>query len=137
MPEPSSENIHAETIVVTTEQGVVMTGSRAEAFESRIMKSVRRPFFLTAMIQGFLFIMLLGLGLLLGNINDAVTSTDTIVKTVTGPEAQAQQKQTVEDLLAGINCQDQKNLQKLIDNLSAAGASQFKTLPPLVDPSCP
>lgn len=137
MPDPLNENIQSETIVVTTEQGVVMTGSSVQAFEARVVTAIRRPFYLNMFIQGILFIMLIGLGLVLSNINDAATSTDHIVKAVTGPRAQQQQTETLNTLLAGINCQDQKNLQKLIDNLKAAGATQFNTLPSLVDPSCP
>ena len=131
-----NENIQSETIVVTTEQGVVLTGTRVEAFEARIIKAIRRPFHMTGLLQGFLFVMLIGLGVILGNLSSTANSTDRIVKNATSPEAQAQQGEVIKQLLTGINCQDQKNLQKLVDSLVAAGSQQLRTLPSLIDPSC-
>lgn len=137
MPDEGKES---KTLVVTTEDGVVLTGNRIEMFEAKIIKSIHRPFYLVMGIFGFIFILLIGGAVFLRSLNDTVNNTDRIVTEVAGPEARAkavkQQSALIQSLVNEMDCRDQENLQKLIDSLVQTGFQPLADLPPIVDPSC-
>jgi len=135
-----SEGKQHKTLVVTTEDGLVLTGNRIEIFEARIVESIRKPFYLVMGIFGFIFIILIGGAVFLRSLNDTVNNTDRIVTEVAGPEARAQsikaQSALIQKLVDEMDCRDQENLQKLIDNLVKSGVTMLKGLEPVVDPIC-
>lgn len=75
-----------------------------------------------------------------GHVDITASNTDKIVSRVTGPEAQKQQlaaqAKIVDALVSQLDCQDQRNLQKLIDNLIDAGMTQFSGVKSVVEPRC-
>jgi hypothetical protein len=137
MPDEGKES---KTLVVTTEDGVVLTGKRIEMFEAKIIKSIQRPFYLVMGIFGFIFILLIGGAIFLRSLNDTVNNTDKIVTEVAGPDARAkavkQQAALIQSLVDQMDCRDQENLQKLIDNLVQSGFRALGNLPPIVEPDC-
>lgn len=148
--EDHTSGIEKPAVVATTEDGVVITGTKAEAFEARVMRSVRKPFFIISFVILVLIVTIAGGGIVLNNMNDTIThinatvdhiditasNTDKVVSTATGPEAQQRQAETVKIFLSQVDCQQQRNLQRLIDNLVAAGMKQLATVQPLIEPQC-
>lgn len=134
--ESTSRDIEKETIVVTTEDGIVLTGSRVQALEARLMHSLQGPFRILYSLLVLLFVMLFGLSLFLTRLSATVGHTENTVNSVTGPEARAAQARNTQGILDQMSCQDQKNLQKFVDNLVAAGFTQLGQLPSIVDPKC-
>jgi hypothetical protein len=74
------------------------------------------------------------------HVDKTASNTDEIVSRVAGPEAQKQQvaaqAKVIDSLVSQLGCQDQRNLQKLIDNLVAAGMTQFSDVQSVVEPKC-
>lgn len=135
MADGKEGGIASETLVVTTEDGVVITGNRLQALEGRLIKAVRRPFYIVGGLIAFLFVFLAGLGIVLSNMNDTVNNTDKIVTEATGPNAQAQQRLAIEALVNGMDCRDQANLQRLVDQLARAGFDPLATVV-ILQPRC-
>lgn len=114
--------------VTSQEPGIVLTGTIAQAFEARILASVQKLFFTQFVLLIIVFVWLFGMSIFLSRLNstlnsldDTVNNTDEIVSRVTGPEAVAEQQkaqaQVVQKIIDDMNCADQHNLQRAIDNL--------------------
>jgi hypothetical protein len=150
MANDDHRNIERETLVVSTEDGLVMTGTRAKAFEQRVIASVRKPFFMVFGLIGFIFILLLAgslvmtrfshalneLGTSQKDLNVIVTHTDAIATNLTGPEAVARQQANLKALAATLDCQQQKLFQRYINTLAESGISQLAGVNDFVDPQC-
>lgn len=145
--EKITTDLEKETIVVTTEQGIILTGSRAEALEARVLASVRKPFYIFTLLILVVFVILMGITILVARINGTVNHvtvvadrTDFLVNQVAGPEARArsaqQQEQVIHNLVAAMDCQDQRNLQKVLDGLTQAGLTQLSNVKSIVEPQC-
>lgn len=93
-------------------------------------------------LLGILFVILFAFALILRGFSDTldhlsstVDNTDEVVNQATSPEAQEAQKKVVQELLQGMNCQDQINLQRLVDALASLGASELASVV-VVEPDC-
>lgn len=101
-----------------------------------------------------LVVSLIGFGIVLNNFSDTIyhidrtanhidrtaSNTDAVVRNVTGPEAQARQaegqKQVVNLLLQGMDCTNQRNLQRAITVLKDNGVIVTKAELQIVEPKC-
>lgn len=123
----NEEGIEKETLVSTTEEGLVVTGEKADALENRILTAVRKPAAVLLVLIVILYVIMAGLVLFLGNLEDTVDNTNRIVEEVAGPEARAagaeQQAAIVKQLIDGFDCKDQINLQRFVDQLNEKGVS--------------
>lgn len=131
--------------VVTTEEGLVITDEKADALEARVVGAFRKPFYLIGGLIVLIFVILLGLSVFLSRLSDTVDSmktnvnnTDQIVTAVAGPEARkAQAEQTTKFLdtfSAKLDCTQQNNLQRLVDELAHKGFDQFKDVSVIKEP---
>lgn len=134
--EPPSEHLETETIVVTSEQGVVITGNKLDAFEARVKESNRRNLRPIYGLITVLFVLLAGLGIVLTNVSDTVKNTDDTISRVTGTEGQDQNAKAIQSLISNVNCANQKNLQRLLDKLAASGEIKVPQGDTFVDLAC-
>lgn len=132
-----------KALVVTEEEGLVVTDSAADALEARIIQSVRKPFYMVGFLLAFVFVMMIGGAVLMDRLSDTlhhtdktVNNTDQIISAAVSPEARAKQAQSIKDILAQVDCQDQRNLQRLIDKLVNAGFVQLKAVGSIVEEEC-
>lgn len=137
-PETDAEKGHIETesIVVTTEDGVVITGNRLAAFEARIIAKVTSRDHALFGAVGVLFVLFVGIAFFLGRLSNTVDSSDRILKAATGPAARQQNQEVLNGLLDNMNCLNQKNLQRFLDRLASAGVIKATGIDTLVDDSC-
>lgn len=135
----NDDGMERQTLVVGTEDGIVLTGSRIDSFEAKITGVVRRPFYAISGAIFILFVLVAGLGILMNNMNETVTRIDTTATNAVGPEAQEQQKialdHLVDGLLDGMDCKDQLNLQRFADRLAEKGIILFQDIS-VVEPAC-
>lgn len=131
----ATDNIQKETIVVSTEDGIVLTGSRLEGFENRIVSSIRKPFFAFLVLMMIQFVIMAGGAIVVSNMGNTVDNTDRLVVNATGEEAQKAQAETVQRLLDAMNCNNQLNNQRTLKVLFEGRLPQDK-LEDLVDASC-
>lgn len=141
--EEPHQNIASETIIVSTEQGVVLTGNRMDAFEARMMASIRKPFYTIMVILMIMFVLLFGASIALsrGNatlnrLDVTVANTDNLVQGATGPEARERQQAASARFLAELSCQWQKDLQKIVDSLVERKVLNFPPGTSVVDERC-
>lgn len=116
-------------MAVAAEDGLVLTGTGIDVFEAKILRAVRKPFFLLFGLITLIFVILLGGSIFMNRLDNTVHNTDKIVNEVAGPEARKagaeQQKLIVQSLIDGMDCKDQLNLQRLIDRLVDKGFTYF------------
>lgn len=133
------QGLEKETLVIGSEDGLVLTGNRMEAFEGRLMASIRRPFLLLGGLLFIFFVLLIAGGVLLSKMNDRVSNSEDILIQATSPKAQKQQQviidKLVDDLLDGVDCKDQLNLQRLVDRLADKGFEPLAGIT-VVEPVC-
>jgi hypothetical protein len=122
--------------VTTTEEGVVITDEKVDALETRVLHAFRGPFFLLFGLIILVFVILGGMTIFMnrldntvGDMQSNVNNTDKIVTEVAGPEARKagaeQQKKFIETFSQGMNCDQQNNLQRLVDQLVSHGFDQL------------
>jgi hypothetical protein len=132
-----------------------------EEVKKSTAEAVRKPMRSLGFLAFVMFVLLLGGGVFLAKLNNTVnhvhgtvghinktvshvdtiaSNTDQIVSNVAGPEAQKKQieaqKQVISDLVSQMDCRDQQNLQRLINDLIAAGMTQFAEVKSVVEPRC-
>jgi hypothetical protein len=138
--------VKKEVPVTTVEDGVVITNTKADALEARVLASFRKPFFLLGGLIVLIFVLLLGGSVFLNHLDDTVNhmqtnvnNTDKIVTEVAGPAARKvaaeQQKQFIETFSQGLSCDQQNNLQRLIDQLAQHGLAVFADVN-VIKPPC-
>lgn len=118
-----------ETVVV--ENALIVPADQADAFEGRVKKEVKKSI---RPIYGLLvvfFIFLIGLSVLLSNINDSATSSDRILRQATNPKTQEAQTKA---FLETMDCTQQRNLQRFVDKL--AEVKQLTVLGSIVEAKC-
>jgi len=107
---------------------------------------ISRPFRIIYGLMGVLFVIMLGgaivisnLGNTVENLKDNVENTDAIVSSFVSPEGresqQASQQQAVAAIVSGMNCNDQINLQRMVDELAKNGLTQLEGVVVIV-PEC-
>lgn len=116
--EDEAGHIEAETIVVTTEDGVVLTGNRLTAFEARIVARMQKRDHALFGCIAVLFVLMVGGAFFLGNLSKTVNRTDRTLKDNTGPKAQAQSATIIKSLIDSFDCTEQRNLQRLIAKIN-------------------
>lgn len=136
MKNSGNPNEEAKSLVVTAEDGVVLTGQRALLFEARVMSSVRKPFLVMGMLQLMTFVILLGLGIFVSNLNEAVNDTHTIVRDATGAKAQQNSADVIKKLVADVSCENQRTFQRALNALAAGGSRPAQNSPNIVNPEC-
>lgn len=134
------------THVTTTEDGIVVTGDKAEALEARVLASFRRPFFLLGVLMVVIFVLLLGGSVFLNHLDGTVNrmdktvaNTDKIVTEVAGPEARkaqaGQQQKFIDGFTQGMNCSNQNNLQRFVDQMAKNGFPELDNVN-VIKPPC-
>lgn len=132
--------------IMTTEDGVVITSEKADALEARVLASFRKPFFLIGGLVVLIFVILLGMSVFLSRLDDTVSNvqtnvnnTDKIVTEVAGPEARKaqgeQQQKFIDGFTQGMNCDNQNNLQRFVDQMAKNGFPELDNVN-VIKPPC-